>query len=532
MPALEPVLLKNGRFHTLNPARPRASAVLVKDGRIAGVGEVSDFPSGGQRLDLQGRCVLPGLTDCHVHFRWFANSLSWVHLAGVADFGEVKRRVKEAAGRASPGEWVRGEGWDKNLWDLGRFPNKGDLDPFTPGNPVLLDSRDGHVIWCNTPALRKAGIDRNTPEIPGGEIERDMKGEPTGIFKEEAEKAIERAAGDLPWEQEKRAFLLAQKEAQRFGLTGVHDCSSENRKSPIKLIQELREEGKLGLRFTCMIARDALDDAIQLGIRTGAGDEWLRWGGVKILTDGALGSQTAAMMEPYEGSGQKGILAIPEEVLQETIRKAAVHGISSTVHAIGDYANRVVLDAMAEARKNECPDRSLWLRNRIEHAQCVRPEDVRRFRDLGVVASLQPVHIPGDISTAERNWGKRCANAYVLKSFLEAGVPLCLGSDAAVETLDPLKGIWTAVCRQKWDGTPKQGWYPEQRISSAQAVRGYTLGAAYASGEENLKGSIQTGKLADFTVLGRDLFEVPKEEIRDIVVEMTILGGEVVYSRE
>lgn len=281
-----------------------------------------------------------------------------------------------------------------------------------------------------------------------------------------------------------------------------------------------------------MIARDALDDAIQLGLRTEAGDEWLRWGGVKILTDGALGSQTAAMIEPYEGSANKGILAIPEEVLFETIQKATVHGLASTTHAIGDYTNQVVLDAIAEARKKECPDPRLWLRHRIEHAQCVRPGDVRRFRDLGVVASLQPVHIPGDIMTAERNWGKRCANAYVLKSFLEAGVSLCLGSDAAVETLDPLKGIWAAVMRQKWDGTPKEGWYPKQKLSVEEAVKGYTLGAAYASGEENLKGSIQTGKLADFTVLDRDLFEVPNEEIRDIKVEMTILGGEVVYSGE
>jgi hypothetical protein len=453
-----------------------------------------------------------------------------VHLAGVADFEEVKRRVREAAQKASPGEWIHGDGWDKNLWNLGRFPNKHDLDPFTPDNPVLLDSRDGHVIWCNTRALREAGIDKNTPEVPGGEIERDGRGEPTGIFKEEAEKIIERAAGDPPWEQEKRAFLLAQKEAQGFGLTGVQDCSSENRKSPVKLIQELREEGKLGLRFTCMIARDALDDAIQLGLRTGNGDEWLRWGGVKILVDGALGSQTAAMMEPYEGSENKGILAIPEEVLQETIRKATVHGLASTVHAIGDHANKVVLDAIAETRKKECPDPRLWLRHRIEHAQCVRPEDVVRFRELGIIASLQPVHLPGDISTAERNWGKRCANAYVTRSFLDAGVPICFGSDAAVETLDPLKGIWAAVSRQRWDGTPKEGWYPEQRISAAQAVHGYTLGAAYASGEEALKGAIQAGKLADFTVLDRDLFEVPKEEIRDIKVEMTILGGEVVYS--
>ena len=532
MASPEPLLLTNGKFYTLDPSRPRASAVLVKDGRIAGVGEERDFPSGGQRLDLQGRCVLPGLIDCHVHFRWFANSLSWVHLAGVADFEEVKRRVREAAKDASPGEWVRGDGWDKNLWNLGRFPNKGDLDAFTPDNPVLLDSRDGHVIWCNTPALRKAGIDRNTPEIPGGEIERDPRGEPTGIFKEEAEKIIERAAPEPSWDQEKRAFLPAQKEAQRFGLTGVHDCSSENRKSPEKLIQELREEGKLGLRFTCMIARDALDDAIQLGIRTGNGDEWLRWGGVKILTDGAMGSQTAAMMESYEGSNQKGILAVSENTLFETIRKATVHGLASTVHAIGDYANKVVLEAIAEARKKECPDPRLWLRHRIEHAQCVRPGDVKRFRDLRIIASLQPVHLPGDIPTAERNWGKRCANAYVLKSFLEAGVPLCLGSDAAVETLEPLKGIWAAVCRQRWDGTPKEGWYSEQKLSVLEAVHGYTLGAAYASGEENLKGSIQTGKLADFTVLGRDLFEVPEEEIRDVKVEMTILGGEVVYSSE
>jgi len=529
MPGSKPLLLVNGRFYTLDPAKPRASAVLVKDGRIAGVGQEHDFPFGGKRLDLKGRCVLPGFVDCHVHFRWFAKSLSWVHLAGVRDFEEVKRRVREAAKKASPGEWVHGDGWDKNLWNLGRFPNKSDLDAFTPDNPVLLDSRDGHVIWCNTRALKEAGIDKNTPDVPGGEIERDSKGEPTGIFKEEAEKIIERAAGDPPWEQEKRAFLQAQKEAQRFGLTGVHDCSSENRKSPAKLIQELREEGTLGLRFTCMIARDALDDAIQLGLRTGNGDEWLRWGGVKILTDGALGSQTAAMLESYEGSDQKGILALPEEVLLETIFKATGFGLASTVHAIGDYTNKVVLDAVAEARKKECPDPRLWLRHRIEHAQCVRPGDVRRFKELGVIASLQPVHLPGDIPTAERNWGKRCAYAYVTRSFLDAGVPVCLGSDAAVETLDPLKGIWAAVCRQRWDGTPKQGWYPGQKITVLEAVQGYTLGAAFASGEESLKGSLRPGKLADFTVLDRDLFQVPPEEIREVKTAMTVLGGEVVY---
>ncbi len=529
MPGSEALLLANGCFYTLNPARPKASAVLVQEGKIIEVGSESGLPNGGRKLDLKGRCVLPGLIDSHLHFLWFARSLSWVHLAEVADFEEVLRRVREAALKAGPGEWVRGEGWNQNLWDLGRFPHRQDLDPFTPNNPVLLDSRDGHLIWCNSLALKMAGIDRSTPEVPGGKIERDERGEPTGILKEEAEKLIERALGEPCWDLEKEVFLRAQRKAQKFGLTGVHDCSSEGSKSPARLVQEMRNEGRLGLRFCCMIPRDSLDDAIQLGLRTGAGDPWLRWGGVKILTDGALGSQTAAMIEPYEGSGQKGMLTLSEEVLAQTIQKAAVYGISSAIHAIGDYANQIVLDAVAEARRKECPDRRLWLRHRIEHAQCVRPEDVTRFKDLGLIASLQPVHIPGDIPIAEKHWGIRSRNAFPARSLLRAGVPLCFGSDAAVETLDPMKGIWAAVCRQKWDGMPEQGWYPEQRVSVEEAVQAYTLGAAYASGEETLKGSIQPGKLADFTVLDRDIFQIPEQEIREINVAMTILGGKVVY---
>lgn len=531
MPEGESLLLAHGSFHTLNPAQPEASAVLVKDGRIVAVGSETGLPNAERRLDLRGRCVLPGLIDAHLHFRWFAQSLSWVHLADVADFEEVKRRVKDAALKAAPGEWIRGDGWNKNLWDLGRFPNKHDLDAFTPDNPVLLDSRDGHLIWSNSLALKIAGITRDTPEVPGGEIERDAKGEPTGILKEEAEKLVLAVVKEPSREEERKAFERGVKEAQRFGLTGVHDCSSMSQASPIELIQEAKQEGHLGLRFTCMIATDALDDAIQLGIRTGAGDSGLRWGGVKILFDGALGSQTAAMIEPYEGSDKKGILAITEDVLSETIQKAAVYGIASAIHAIGDYANRIVLDAIARARNKECPDPGLWLRHRIEHAQCVRAGDVRRFKELGVIASMQPVHIPGDIPIAERYWGARSRDAFVTRSFLDAGVPLCFGSDAAVETLDPMKGIWAAVCRQRWDGTPEQGWYPAQRLSVAEAVHAYTLGAAYASGEEALKGSIQPGKLADFTVLDRDIFQVPTDEIRDVHVAMTILNGEVVYEK-
>ena len=526
MTMAQDMVLYHGDFHTMDAERPRAQAVVVSQGRIAAVGDdsLADEWPGYPRVDLEGKAVIPGLTDSHIHFVSHALAQQRVDLRDASSPEDALRRVADRVAETEPGRWVLGRGWDRNLWPGGRYPTRWDLDTVAPDNPVFLWSKDGHVAWLNSRALEGIGIGQNTPNPPGGEVIRDVHGRPTGILKENAAVTAEKSVPTPSDSEIEEAILRMTPEFHAMGLVGIHDFE---RKDAFRAFQHLLKEGRLGLRVNMGIPLDALDAAITVGLRSGFGDRWLRIGNVKIFSDGTLGSRTAAMLEPFEGEPDNcGMLDTSPEGLRDAIRKAGSAGLAVAVHAIGDRANRLVLDVMEEARRREDA-----MRHRIEHAQLLAEEDIPRFASLGVIASMQPIHATADMEIADLHWGERCKGAYAFRSLLDLGVHLAFGSDAPVESPNPFLGIHAAVTRQRADGTPAGGWHPEQRISVEEAVRGYTMGAAYASGEERIRGSISHGKLADMVVLSQDIFSVHPSEIPDTLVLMTMIDGVVVFQR-
>ncbi len=528
------LVLYNGRIYTMDRANPHAQAVAIAGNRIVAVGDDAQvlclLAPGGEAVDLGGRTVVPGLTDSHIHFVEYALRLTRLDLSGIVSRAETVRRVAERARIARPGEWLLGGGWDRNLWEDPSFPTKEALDSVAPHNPVALSSKDGHSLWANSLALARAGVSAETPSPAGGEIEREPgTGEPTGILKERAKRLVTNVIEKPSLKAIQAALKVAATNAQRAGLTGIHDCEDE---LAFAAFQELSNKGELGLRVLMHIPARNLDDAIGLGLRTGFGNEKLRVGGVKMFADGALGSRTAAMLAPYQDEPLNlGIGVTSKEEMRELVSKASRAGISAAIHAIGDRANRDVLDVLEESRQS---GQGMGLRHRIEHVQLLHPADVPRLAKLGIIASMQPVHATSDMDMVERHWGEeRGRGAYAWRSLLDAGTLLAFGSDCPVESLDPLAGIHAAVTRRRADGTPgPEGWHPEQRVTVQDAVRAYTLGAAYASGEEREKGSITPGKLADLVVLSRDIFVVPAMSILGTEVEATILGGQFVYRGE
>lgn len=524
------LLLLNAKVYTMDPAAPRAEAVAIRGPRILAVGKEDDLRDlaegdGWRVIDLGGKTVLPGFIDCHLHFLWYALGPSRVQLDGAYSLEATLNRVKRHVDQAEPGEWVLGWGWNDADWQDAASPSREDLDRVAADNPVALKKKDGHVVWANSLALRVAGIDEQTGDPPGGRIERDEDtGRLVGIFKEEAMDLIYDVAPLPGPETRQEALLRAMREAQALGLTGIHDCDGSESLSDY---QEMLSRGELGLRVFMMIPRENLHEEIRLGLRSGFGNEYLRIGNVKVFSDGTLGSQTAQMLEPFVGQPENlGIAAISQEELEDVVERAADAGIACSVHAIGDRANRRVLNAFAKLHQKST---GAGLRHRIEHVQLLHPEDVGRFKELDIIASMQPIHATSDTDLAERYWAGREDWAYAWRSLLNAGARLALGSDAPVESMHPLVGIHAAVTRQRADGQPEGGWYPEQCLSVAQAVHGYTLGAAYSSGEEKEKGSIAAGKLADLAVLSQDIFEIPPQEILNTRVVATIFDGRVVH---
>jgi len=524
------LLLFNGVVHTMEPRAPLASAVAIRDGHFLYVGEEAGArvalvgAEGVQEMDLGGRCVLPGLTDSHLHFMWYAQSLHGVDVE-TATLAEALGRVRASAGEAKPGAWIIGSGWNHNVWGSGAFPDKFSLDRAAPGNPVMLEAKNGHALWVNSMALEKAGIGLDTTDPQGGKIVHGGDGMPSGVLLDKAMRLVHAivprpSAGELA-----QMMRRAQAEAHRRGLTGIHDFDAT---LAFEAFQELDGAGQLSLRVVKGIPHEALGQAIELGLRSGFGDDMLRVGPVKMFADGALGSQTAWMLAPYEGTWSTGIPVVSEDELFGEVLRANQAGLACAVHAIGDAACHVVLNAYERARSSLPAKRAM--RNRVEHAQLLHPDDVCRFAQLSIIASMQPLHATSDMLIAERYWGERCETAYAWKSLLDSGARLAFGSDCPVEVPEPILGIHAAVTRRRRDGSPgPEGWRPSQRLSVEQAVHGYTLGAAYAAGQEALLGSVVPGKLADLTIVDRDIFEVPLQDILGTVVSATVVGGQVVY---
>ncbi|HXF82682.1 MAG TPA: amidohydrolase [bacterium] len=527
------VLFTGGRIHTLDPRRPRAEALAAAGGRVVAVGSSDElraaFPR-FRRVDLEGLVVVPGFTDAHIHLPAYGISLRRIELRAARSLREAVELVRQAAARARPGEWIRGQGWDKNRWPEDRFPHRADLDAAAPGHPVVLASKDGHLLWVNSAALRAAGLDRRTPDPPGGEIARDDRGEPTGILKETAKELIWRAAPEEGPEALETAILESQARLHALGLTAVHHFTGTagyDGPPTFAAFQRLRARDQLRLRVWMTVPERALDHVMAIGLRTGFGDEWLRVGPVKIFADGTLGSQTAAMLEPFAGQpGNTGIAIHSREELTDLVGRAVRAGFWCAIHAIGDRANRWVLDACEAHRE---ATKALGARHRIEHVQLLHPDDLPRLARLGVTASMQPIHATSDRDIADRYWGARSRTAYAWRALLEEGTVLAFGSDAPVESPDVFQGLYAAVTRRRPDEPQRPAWHPEQALGVEEAVRAYTVGAAYAAGAEAVQGRLAEGFYADFVAMDTDIFAAPAEALLAARVTLTVVGGEIVW---
>jgi len=522
-------LLYNANIHTLDPKHPNASALLIGNGHIFGVGEKNQLESIAhgkvQRFDMDGKTILPGLTDAHLHIQYYALSLGKIDCETKTK-EECLRRVAERAQRAKPGEWVLGHGWNHNEWSVsGELPTAADLDALAPNNPVYLTAKSLHAAWANTAAMNLAGVNNDTPNPKDGVIQRDGAGRATGALLESAMAVVGDIVPEPTIDEIAKAIENAQPVLWKMGLTGIHDF---DRRNAFMALQQLHAGGKLKLRVNKNIPLDSLNHSYELGLRTGFGDDWLWIGSVKGFMDGALGPHTAAMFQPYIGDEEnRGILNMDGEELFEHCRHAADVGLGMTVHAIGDRANHEVLNAYEQLRKYETQKGLPHLRHRIEHVQILHPDDAPRLAQLNVVASMQPIHAPSDMLTADRFWGDRSALAYAWRTQLNNGAPLAFGSDAPVESPNPFWGLHAAVTRRKADGSsPADGWYPEQKLTLTEALSAYTAGAAYAANAEHRLGKLAENYLADLIVLDRDIFSIDPDEMLTMNSIATMINGE------
>ena len=525
--------LTNGKIYTYEPSRPVATAVAIQGDRILTIGDDDSIRSlagsDGEWIDLNGRCVTPGLVDAHVHFQHFSLNLQRPDLDGATSRAAALDIVERYANRQPAGNgWLQGWGWSQNAWPDRAFPTAADLDRIVPDRPAYLSHKSGHAAWVNAAALRLAHIDETTPDPPGGQIQRDGSGRPTGILFEDAMSLVSAHIPRPSPVEIAAAMRSAQEYCWSVGLTGIHDFDGRD---CFLALQMLRESGELGLRVVKNIPVYRLEHAIGVGLRSGFGDDWIRIGSVKIFADGALGPRTAAMIAPYENEPENlGIVVTDKEEMLEKARMANAAGLSMTVHAIGDRANHDVLDVYEQLRRDEKEHNRAHFRHRIEHVQLLHPSDVDRLAKLNVIASMQPIHATSDMEMADRFWGERARLSYAWRTVRDSGAEIVFGSDAPVERIDPLPGIHAAVTRRRADGHPGEGgWYPNERLSLAEAVHGFTMAAAITAGRERSMGSLTPGKLADLTIFDRDLFSIPFAEIPGAGIAATIVGGEFRY---
>jgi predicted amidohydrolase YtcJ len=529
------LLLLNGDIHTMDAANPRATALAVdrSSGRLLAVGDDAEIRTLAgpltDTIDLGGRTALPGFIDAHTHLAQFAQSRLNVDLRHIPSEDAAVARVRERAATLPPGTWIYGQSWDVNEWPSQRFPTKASLDAAVPEHPVMLQSHDFHSVWVNSAALQLANITAQTPDPAGGRIERDGNGEPTGmLFEGPALTLVERVAepysDDLILGELRR--VLAELRAR--GVTGVHNI--EDARS-LHLMQQLHAEGALQPRILLYIRRDALQEALTLGVEAGFGDDYLRLAGIKMFMDGALGSHTAAMLDPYEGEAEnRGLLVTSEPEVIEEVRKAAGGNLGVAIHAIGDRAVRAALNGIEATLRQIAQTGSTPVRRfRLEHVQLAAPEDLQRMARLGVVGSVQPFHAVVDRFSAERFWGARHKRAYAYQTMRQLGIPLALGSDVPVDTADPLRILHAAIVRRD-DRKPELApWLPDQVLTLQEALYAYTMGAAYAGGQEAHQGSLAPGKLADLVVLSENPFTLPAERLAGAEVAATLVGGEMVH---
>ena len=527
------LIIVNATVHTMTQAQPTAEAIAILGQRIIAVGandEIRKLAGPATRvIDAKGQTVLPGFNDAHVHFLSGGFQLSSVDLRDAKSPQEFAERIRDFAATLPPGRWITGGDWDHESWPDAKLPTRELIDRYTPNTPVFVNRLDGHMALANSLALKLAGVTGATKDPDGGVIVRDpANGLPTGILKDAAQSFVWKVIPSPTFEEKLAAARAASNHAASLGVTSVQDVSAG---ADVGVYQNLLDRGELKTRIYAVWPLPRWDRLAQTGVRAHFGSPMLRTGGLKGFADGSLGSTTALFFEPYlDAPGTSGIPSdemFPDGVMLERVRGADRAGLQVLIHAIGDRANDKILSIYEQVEKEAgARDR----RFRIEHAQHIRAQDIPRFARAKVIASMQPYHAIDDGRWAEKRIGsERAKTTYAFRSLLDAGATLAFGTDWTVAPLNPMLSIYAAVTRRTLDGRRPAGWVPEQKISVTEAVRAYTLGSAYAEFQENEKGSIAPGKLADVVILSRDIFKIDPIEIEKVKVVLTVMDGRVVY---
>lgn len=508
-----------------------AMAFNSKSGKILGVGTRSDLAQSFPKnvvIDGGGHTLLPGLIDAHAHVMGLGYARINVTLAGVMSLHAALDTLESYANNYPDMEWIEGHGWNHTHWEIDRFPRAADIDSVISDRPVWLSRVDGHAGWANSKAMEMAGVTADSQAPEDGKIIRDEEGKPTGVFVDAAMQLIEEAIPPKTDSEQQKALQESMKRMREVGLTGVHDAGIDA--DVYELYRSFVDEEKITTRIYTMImgTSDNFDELSNNGPVLPYKDDMLALRSVKLYQDGALGSRGAALLEPYsDDPGNHGLLFHTEDELTQKIRKAASAGYQVNIHAIGDRANHVTLNAFENVKQTFG---NLDLRHRIEHAQVVQPSDISRFKELGIIASMQPTHATSDMNMAEDRLGAdRMEGAYAWQRFIDQGTVLAAGSDFPVESANPFYGLHAAVTRQDHEGNPPGGWYPGQALDRTEALRAFTLNAAYAAHQENELGSLEFGKWADFILIDRNYFEIPENDIWQINVLQTWVGGKKVY---
>jgi predicted amidohydrolase YtcJ len=531
------LIITNAKVWTVDKSHPTAQAVAVLGDRIIAVGsnvEVSSLRGAGTRvINAGGKLLLPGFNDAHVHFIDGGRQLDAVQLNDATSPEEFVRRIAEQAKKTAKGEWIQGGDWDETKWNPPNLPARELIDGVTPDNPVFLSRYDGHSALANSSALRLAGITAQTLDPPGGTIVREAQGNPTGILKDAAMDSMDKVIPLLSHEQRLHAARRALEHAASLGVTSAQHMNPEY--ADIAVYAELLQAGELTTRiYAAPLITEGVDDQAKIGIRHAFGGSFLRIGAVKAYADGSLGSRTAYFFEPFtDQPDNHGLLSDemqPILLMRDRMMKADAAGLQICTHAIGDQAISMILDLYTDVVKaHHGAERRL----RIEHAQHMADKDFARFAQLDVIASVQPYHAIDDGRWAEARIGHdRASRTYAFRTFLNYGVHLAFGTDWDVAPLNPMLGLYAAVTRATLDGKNPDGWFPEQKLTVAESVYAYTMGSAYAEFQENEKGSITAGKLADMVILSDDIFTIPPAKIRDVKVLKTIVGGKVIWDAQ
>ena len=532
------LIFTNANVYTGNEKQPQAEAVAVKGDRIVFVGsnaEMKEYQGTNTRIiDLHGATVLPGMADAHHHLSGVGFREMTLNLEGITNLEDFLAKVKARVDQAKPGEWVTGRGWIETFWTPPVFPTRWDLDKIAPNNPVILERADGHGAVANSAALKIGGVDKNTPSPFGGEVSKDKQtGEPNGMLLDAAQRLVRNHEPPTSPADAERAVILGVKRDVELGWTQVQDPGGSY--AEVEIFKKLFSTGQIKLRIYKVLSAPGKEAQRLLseGPIIGAYGNRLTVRSLKFYADGSLGSRSAALLEPYsDAPDTSGFLTVKEENLLPVLEEALRKGIQCETHAIGDRGNRFILDEYEKALKAVPVNQRKIAdpRWRVEHSQIVNPLDIPRFKKLGIIPSMQPSHAIGDLHFAPARLGiKRLEGAYAWNSFIKSGVVVPGGSDAPVERGEPMIEFYAAVARKDLKGFSGEGWHPEEAVSRDQALKMFTIWAAYAAFEEKLRGSIEVGKLADLTVLSADIMKIPEMEILKTHCVMTVIGGEVVY---